>query len=96
MKVKRDKSAPQSASVKVVCPNDGDLVMSSTRLVIDDADGVYRFSCPTCEATIDKRMDDQIRGLLRSVQVPTVEELCESFAGYLADDRNVQRFLLEA
>jgi hypothetical protein len=94
--VKRDRKAPQSASVKVVCPTDGEQVMPASRLVIDDADGVYRFACPTCEATVDKRLTHEIRALLRSVQVPTVEELCEAFAGYLADDRNVQRFLLEA
>lgn len=82
------------ATIKVSCPRDGAVLTKAPSLVIDDEDMRYRFRCPKCGKGIDKPLDDNIRGLLRSVGVPTIDELCESFAGMLNDDRAVARWLL--
>lgn len=79
---------------KVTCPTDGDVIVDAAALVIDDEDSVYRFTCATCKAVIEKRMDDEIREVLRSANVATIEELVASGASALEDDRNIWRALL--
>lgn len=79
---------------KVSCPRDGQQLLDHSKLVIDDFEEVYRFTCPKCEQPVDKALDDHVRSLLRHVGVPTIDELCESFAGVLNDEQAVARWML--
>lgn len=80
--------------LKVRCSIDGDTLIQGSDAVIDDDTNTYKFTCPVCGHHNAKRMDDVIRDILRNVGAPTIEELCQSFAATLEDDRNVVRALL--
>lgn len=80
---------------KVTCPTDGDVIADVGALVIDDAEGCYRFTCPRCGSGVTKRMDDAIRDILRSANVATLEELVISGASELADDESIWRGVLQ-
>ena len=81
---------------KVRCPTDGDVTVKADTMVIDDFEDVYRFTCPTCGSSVDKRLDERIRELLRGCGVITIDEACWAFESLLSDDRNIERWLLSA
>jgi Zn-finger protein len=85
---------PSRAILKVTCPRDGDVLVQAGTAVIDDEDGTYRFTCSACALPVEKPTNDDIRRILRTVGVPTIDELCEAFASLLGDDRNIVRTLL--
>lgn len=74
---------------KVTCVLDGDRIVYSDELVIDDAEGVYRFTCPECGTSNEKPLTDTIRRLLRRAGVRTVEELVESATIALRSDEAI-------
>jgi hypothetical protein len=80
---------------RVVCPRDGEVIVETKGLVIDDEDHVYRFTCPRCALPIEKQMDDAIREILRGAFAPTLDELVASGASVLANDANIWRELLK-
>jgi hypothetical protein len=82
---------------KVICPNDGEVVVYAARIVIDVEEMRYRFVCPgECQKTVDKRLNDEIYELLRAHGSPTIDDLCMSFSTLLDDERNLARFILTA
>jgi hypothetical protein len=87
------RSSDGGAKAKVLCPRDGEQIVLADSMVIDDEERVYRFTCPACRLPVEKRFDDGIREVLRSVNVPTLEEVVASETAKLYDDRYVQRAL---
>lgn len=82
------------ARALVRCPKDGDVVVDFRTLVIDDEEHCYRFTCSACGDVIAKACDDGIREVLRTANVPTIDELAEVFASLLNDDRRIWQAIL--
>jgi hypothetical protein len=80
---------------KVACPIDGDQIVDTGSITIDDEARVYRFACPTCKDVVEKPYSDVVRSILRSANVATIEERVEAFGRLLDDDRNIVRALLD-
>ena len=78
-----------STDVRVDCPVDGPVEITTDVLHLDDTAQVYRFTCGRCGQGVEKRMDERIRALLRKVGVLTIDELVLAFRALLDDDTAV-------
>lgn len=77
--------------IRTRCDHHGVVDVDSTEVVIDDQESVYRLACPEGGHPVERRMDHKVRKLLRSVQVPTIEEVVASAKGVLGDDKEIWR-----
>ena len=75
--------------IKVDCVMGHSAMSSSGQLVIDDSEECYRFTCPECGTSNEKVLTDRIRGVLRTAQVATVEELVSGASVVLMDDERI-------
>jgi len=75
--------------VKVDCVMGHQPHLHGSKLVIDDSEGVYRFTCTSCGTANEKVMSDRVRELLRDAQTPTVEELVSGALVVLQDDKSI-------
>jgi hypothetical protein len=76
-------SRDNAAATCVVC---GDVVVALRTIVIDDEEGVFRFTCLDCGTTNEPQMSARVRDVLRKANVPTIEDLVQSANGILHDD----------
>lgn len=82
------------AKCKVTCSVDGEIIVDAQHVLLDTEESRYRLQCTgPCGRVLEKRMDDEIFGILRGAGSPTIDDLCMSFAALLDDDRNLARFI---
>lgn len=79
---------------KVICPACGDVLVTTSDIVIDLDAEVYRFTCPACTAIRGKVLNDDVFDVLASVGVRTIDEMCASFEALLESDAALSRWLI--
>ncbi len=73
----------EMTSIRATCPRCGEVEMSADSIALsvrdDTGEGTYRFVCPSCSSTVEKRADRKVVMLLLSagVQVAGEEERME-------------------